>query len=104
MWDFQWSILMRRYLASVGVPAVQPSTVHGPVKRSTRQMCDHCRQGTTAYVCATCGKHLHIKCFVAAHNMYFVMDMWGIKETVVEAEACAIPALATNVNPVETPV
>ena len=49
MWDFQWSILMRRYLASVGVPAVQPSTVHGPVKRSTRQMCDHCRQGTTAY-------------------------------------------------------
>ena len=83
MWDLQWSILMRRYFANVGVPAMQPSAVHGPLKRTTRQTCDHCRQATTAYGCAAFGKHLHIKCFVAAHNMSFVMDMRGIKETVV---------------------
>ena len=38
MWDFQWSILMQRYFANVGVPAVQPSAVHSPVKRSTRHV------------------------------------------------------------------
>ena len=57
------------YFANVGVPAVQPSAVHSPVKRSTRQTCDQCRQGTTGYVCAACGKQLQIKCFVAVHDM-----------------------------------
>ena len=69
MWDFYWSILVRRYFGNAGMRAVQPSEVHGPVKRSTRQTCDHCRLGTTSYVCTACGKYLHIKCFVAAHDM-----------------------------------
>ena len=60
---------MCRCFADVGAWAVHPSVVHGPVERSRRQLCDHCRGGTTAYVCAACGKHLHIRCFVAA-TMY----------------------------------
>ena len=39
MWDFEWSILMQRYFASFGVPAVQPSAMHDLVKWSTRQPC-----------------------------------------------------------------
>ena len=90
MWDFQWSILMWRYFANVGVPAVQASAVHGPVRRSTCQTCDHCRQATTAYVCAACGKHLHNKCFVGlscSRKMSFktTMTCWelafGSRET-----------------------
>ena len=94
---------MRRYFANVGVRAVQPSAEHGPVKRSTRQTCDHCRQGTSGYVCAACGKHLHIKCFVATHDTYFVMDMRGIKETVVEAEASCYPCAGDQCKPYGNP-
>ena len=75
MWAFQFGIMKRHYFRDIGAPDVQPSIVHGPLRRSTRQMCGHCRGGTTTYTCAAFRKKLHIKLLCSGPQRVLVMGM-----------------------------
>ena len=58
MWEWQWQLLQRRYLAH---PLRQE--VHVPVATQRRRVCHFCKRGRTGYECTGCGKGFHVLCF-----------------------------------------
>ena len=103
MWEFQWDILKQRYFGGAvfnnTTPTAAVPTVHAQKRFASRLLCTHCRNGTARWACGACGKHMHIKGFGEAHDVWSVMGVVGRNETVKALEAFAIPTHGTSANP-----
>ena len=73
MWEVQWDILKQRYFSGAEfnntTPTAAVPTVHAPKRFASRLLCTHCRNRSTRWACGACRKHMHIKCFGAAHDV-----------------------------------